>query len=101
MRLLALRDLAFVFRIKFVPTPLLAGGLTLAYNTDNAPSSRGFALLLISFYGIFIYGLLAALPGSVLPTLERSQFLPGDSAVGNFFLINATGAGVADAVSGR
>ena len=54
----------------------------------------------IAFLGIFIYGLLAALPGSVLPTLERNQFLPNDSAVGTFLLINAIGAVVAYLVSG-
>ena len=56
--------------------------------------------MIIAFLGIFVYGLLAALPGSVLPTLERNQFLPGDSAVGTFLLINAVGAVLAYAVSG-
>jgi fucose permease len=56
--------------------------------------------MIIAFLGIFVYGLLAALPGSVLPTLERNQFLPNDSAVGTFLLINAVGAVLAYAVSG-
>ncbi|MDX6304292.1 MAG: hypothetical protein QOI77_1261 [Blastocatellia bacterium] len=57
-------------------------------------------LLVIAFLGIFVYGLLAALPGSVLPTLERNQYLPNDSAVATFLLINAVGAVLAYAVSG-
>jgi fucose permease len=56
--------------------------------------------MIIAFLGIFVYGLLAALPGSVIPTLERSQFLPNDSTVGTFLLINAIGAVVAYLVSG-
>jgi fucose permease len=56
--------------------------------------------MFIAFFGIFVYGLLAALPGSVLPTLERNQFLPNDSAVGTFLLINAIGAVLAYMVSG-
>jgi fucose permease len=56
--------------------------------------------MIISFLGIFVYGLLAALPGSVLPTLERNQYLPNDSAVATFLLINAVGAVLAYAVSG-
>jgi fucose permease len=56
--------------------------------------------MLIAFSGIFLYGLLAALPGSVLPTLERNQFLPSDSAVATFLLINAVGAVLAYIVSG-
>lgn len=62
--------------------------------------NRTLILMIIAFLGIFVYGLLAALPGSVLPTLERNQFLPGDSAVGTFLLINAVGAVLAYAVSG-
>jgi fucose permease len=57
-------------------------------------------LMFIAFFGIFVYGLLAALPGSVLPTLERNQFLPNDSTVGTFLLINAIGAVLAYIVSG-
>lgn len=57
-------------------------------------------LMFIAFFGIFVYGLLAALPGSVLPTLERNQYLPSDSAVGTFLLINAIGAVLAYLVSG-
>src|SRR5262245_25908094 len=56
--------------------------------------------MIIAFTGIFLYGLLAALPGSVLPTLERNQFLPNDSAIGTFLLINAIGAVLAYLVSG-
>ena len=56
--------------------------------------------MIVAFLGIFVYGLLAALPGSVLPSLERNQFLPGDSAVATFLLINAVGAVLAYAVSG-
>jgi len=56
--------------------------------------------MIIAFAGIFIYGLLAALPGSVLPTLERNQFLPSDSSVGTFLLINAMGAVLAYMISG-
>jgi hypothetical protein len=57
-------------------------------------------LLALAFFGIFIYGLISALPGSVLPTLERSRYLPDDSAVATFLLINAVGALVAYLVSG-
>ncbi|HYE66631.1 MAG TPA: MFS transporter, partial [Pyrinomonadaceae bacterium] len=57
-------------------------------------------LMFIAFLGIFVYGLLSALPGSVLPTLERNQYLPNDSAVGTFLLINAVGAVLAYLVSG-
>ena len=57
-------------------------------------------LMIIAFAGIFLYGLLAALPGSVLPTLERNQYLPNDSTVGTFLLINAIGAVLAYAISG-
>src|SRR6266496_2228295 len=56
--------------------------------------------MIIAFLGIFVYGLLAALPGSVLPTLERNQYLPSDSAVGTFLLINAVGAVLAYLISG-
>jgi fucose permease len=57
-------------------------------------------LMIIAFFGIFVYGLLAALPGSVLPTLERNQYLPNDSTVATFLLINAIGAVLAYLVSG-
>jgi len=63
-------------------------------------SRHDVLLMFIAFLGIFVYGLLAALPGSVLPTLERNQYLPNDSAVGTFLLINAVGAVLAYAVSG-
>lgn len=56
--------------------------------------------MIIAFFGIFVYGLLAALPGSVLPTLERNQYLSNDSAVATFLLINAIGAVLAYLVSG-
>jgi MFS transporter, DHA1 family, purine base/nucleoside efflux pump len=56
--------------------------------------------MFIAFFGIFVYGLLAALPGSVLPTLERNQYLPNDSSVGTFLLVNAVGAVFAYLVSG-
>lgn len=68
--------------------------------TKHSPFTRVILLMTIAFVGIFLYGLLAALPGSVLPTLERNQFLPNDSAVGTFLLINAIGAVVAYLVSG-
>ena len=57
-------------------------------------------LLFVAFLGIFLYGLLAALPGSVLPTLERNQYLPTDNEVGTFLLINAVGAVLAYLLSG-
>ena len=63
-------------------------------------SNRTLILMILAFLGIFVYGLLAALPGAVLPTLERNQFLPSDSAVGTFLLINAVGAVLAYAISG-
>ena len=71
-------------------------------STEQTRSFSGHDLLLmfIAFLGIFVYGLLAALPGSVLPTLERNQYLPNDSAVGTFLLINAVGAVLAYVVSG-
>ena len=63
-------------------------------------TSGSLLLMIIAFVGIFLYGLLAALPGSVLPTLERNQYLPNDSTVGTFLLINAIGAVLAYAISG-
>ena len=71
-------------------------------STPQTQSSGGHGLLLmlIAFFGIFVYGLLAALPGSVLPTLERNQYLPNDSAVATFLLINAVGAVLAYLVGG-
>src|SRR5689334_8001408 len=68
--------------------------------TKHPRFTRAILLTTIAFLGIFVYGLLAALPGSVLPTLERNQFLPNDSAVATFLLINAIGAVVAYLVSG-
>lgn len=46
-------------------------------------TGHNLLLMFIAFFGIFVYGLLAAVPGSVLPTLERNQYLPNDSAVAN------------------
>jgi fucose permease len=66
----------------------------------KAFAAHELGLMLIAFLGIFVYGLLAALPGSVLPTLERNHYLPNDSAVGTFLLINAAGAVLAYIVSG-
>ncbi len=67
---------------------------------NGTPTSGSLVLMIIAFAGIFLYGLLAALPGSVLPTLERNQYLPNDSTVGTFLLINAIGAVLAYAISG-
>src|ERR1700704_161338 len=67
---------------------------------QNSFAGHELLLMIIAFLGIFVYGLLAALPGSVLPTLERNQYLPNDSAVATFLLINAMGAVLAYAVSG-
>lgn len=69
-------------------------------NTRKTLTGRELVLMLVAFVGIFVYGLLAALPGSVLPTLERNQYLPNDSAVGTFLLINAAGAVLAYILSG-
>jgi fucose permease len=66
----------------------------------KAFAARELGLMLIAFLGIFVYGLLAALPGAVLPTLERNRYLPNDSTVGTFLLINAAGAVLAYIVSG-
>lgn len=66
----------------------------------TATTASQLMLMIIAFSGIFLYGLLAALPGSVLPTLERNQFLPNDSAIGTFLLINAIGAVLAYVLSG-
>jgi fucose permease len=63
-------------------------------------SPHNLLLMIIAFFGIFVYGLLAALPGSVIPTLERNQYLPNDSTVATFLLINAIGAVLAYLVSG-
>ena len=67
----------------------------------NAVANRSNVLLIaIAFFGVFIYGLLAALPGSVLPTLERNGFIPDDTQVSNFLFINAVGSLLAYIVSG-
>jgi fucose permease len=54
----------------------------------------------IAFLGIFVYGLLTALPGAVLPELEQNKFLANDAVVGTFLLINAIGAVLSYLVSG-
>jgi fucose permease len=66
----------------------------------RAFTGHDLLLMFIAFFGIFVYGLLAALPGSVLPTLERNQYLPNDSAVATFLLINAIGGVSAYLMSG-
>jgi hypothetical protein len=58
----------------------------------KAFAARELGLMLIAFLGIFVYGPLSALTGAVLPTLERNRYLPNDSTVGTFLLINAAGA---------
>ncbi|HKV40056.1 MAG TPA: MFS transporter [Blastocatellia bacterium] len=63
-------------------------------------SSSHNLLLFVAFFGIFVYGLLTALPGTVLPELERHGFLPNDGKAGTFLLINAIGAVLSYAVSG-
>src|SRR4030095_1152144 len=82
-----------------VITPPNEGHLLTEQQTGTL-TAGSLLLMLIAFAGIFLYGLLAALPGSVLPTLERNQFLPNDSAIGTFLLINAIGAVLAYLVSG-
>jgi len=67
---------------------------------SSPTSGHNLWLLLIAFLGIFLYGLLSALPGSVLPTLERNQYLPTDKQVATFLLINAIGAVLAYMISG-
>jgi fucose permease len=69
-------------------------------NARKSLTGRELVLMLVAFVGIFVYGLLSALPGSVLPTLERNQYLPNDSAVATFLLINAAGAVLAYLLSG-
>ena len=83
-------------------TPLTGkqGESHLAIQEDRSFSSHSFLLLLVAFLGIFLYGLLAALPGAVLPTLERNQYLPTDTQVGTFLFINAVGAVLAYLISG-
>ena len=69
-------------------------------NARKSLTGRELVLMLVAFVGIFVYGLLSALPGSVLPTLARNQYLPNDSAVATFLLINAAGAVLAYILSG-
>lgn len=69
-------------------------------NRRKKLTGRELLLMLVAFAGIFVYGLLSALPGSVLPTLERNQYLPNDIAVAVFLLINAVGAVLAYILSG-
>ena len=68
--------------------------------TTGSTEGRGLLLMAIAFFGIFVYGLLTALPGAVLPELERNKFLANDAVVGTFLLINAAGAVLAYLVSG-
>lgn len=63
-------------------------------------AGNSLVLMIIAFFGIFVYGLLSALPGSVLPTLERGGFLPTDKAIGHFLLVNAIGAVLSYLASG-
>jgi fucose permease len=63
-------------------------------------TGQAILLLAIAFIGIFVYGLLTALPGTVLPELERNRYLPNDATAGTFLLINAIGAVVSYCVSG-
>jgi len=67
---------------------------------DRSSTGHNLLLLFIAFFGIFVYGLLTALPGTVLPELERHQFLPNDAKAGTFLLINAIGAVLAYIISG-
>jgi fucose permease len=67
---------------------------------ERSTSGHNLLLLFIAFFGIFVYGLLTALPGAVLPELERHRFLPDDARVATFLLINAVGAVIAYIVSG-
>jgi len=67
---------------------------------DRSSTGHNLLLLFIAFFGIFVYGLLTALPGAVLPELERHQFLPNDANVATFLFINAVGAVLAYIVSG-
>ena len=68
--------------------------------THASSSTAGYLLMAIAFFGIFVYGLLTALPGTVIPDLERNKFLADDAVVGNFLLINAVGAVLAYIISG-
>src|SRR5215469_6244874 len=68
--------------------------------TERSASERHLWLMFIAFFGILVYGLLTALPGTVLPDLERYHFLPNDAKAGTFLLINAIGAVVSYLVSG-
>ncbi len=66
----------------------------------SATTSQSGLLMAVAFLGIFVYGLLTALPGTVLPDLERNKFLANDAVAGNFLFINAIGAVIAYLVSG-
>jgi hypothetical protein len=46
---------------------------------DRSTPGHSLLLLFIAFFGILVYGLLTALPGTVLPDLERHRFLPNDA----------------------
>jgi fucose permease len=67
---------------------------------ESTRSSSSLVLMAIAFLGIFVYGLLTALPGTVLPELERHLYLPDDGAASAFLFINAIGAVVAYCVAG-
>ena len=67
---------------------------------ERSQSSSYLFLMFVAFLGIFVYGLVTALPGTVLPELERHLFLPSDAAAGTFLFINAIGAVIAYSVSG-
>ena len=41
--------------------------------TRTEATSQSGLLMAIAFLGIFVYGLLTALPGTVLPELERAK----------------------------
>ena len=68
--------------------------------TRTETTTQSGLLMAIAFLGIFVYGLLTALPGTVLPELERAKYLENDAVAGTFLLINAIGAVIAYLVSG-
>lgn len=61
-------------------------------NSSQEGVGKALLLMFIAFAAVFVYGLLAALPGSVLPSLGRGGFLPSDKNIGDFLLLNAMGA---------
>jgi fucose permease len=68
--------------------------------TRTETTSQSGLLMAIAFLGIFVYGLLTALPGTVLPELEHAKYLENDDVAGTFLFINAIGAVIAYLVSG-